>query len=415
MIEAILTTGPAAFTLAGIPAAEDIAMPEPDRAYDAFRLRIRDFVAKSLIPWEIHAEMNDGLIPEATWTAIKAEARAIGLDNMDVPRRHGGRGYSKLQQAIAQEETGRVTNALGWCYNNAQSWMFEACSAHQIATWIAPLMRDERHECYAITEAEAGSDVDALRATARREGGDYRLSGEKWHVTGGNLADFMFFQAKLTTGDRAGAHALFFVDMDSPGIEILRTPAYAHHYRAHHPIYRLTDVRVPAANLIGAEGDGMEFTRAWFRHERLMIAARCCGAASRLIEEAAAFAKSRIVFGKPLAAQQAVQFMLADSIVELQGARLMTYRAAEVIDSGIDAKIAHGQCSMVKLAASEMAGRVADRAVQIFGGRGYMRENVAERFYRELRVDRIWEGPSEIQRQIVADGLLKRGLDSLLS
>jgi alkylation response protein AidB-like acyl-CoA dehydrogenase len=173
-------------------------------------------------------------------------------------------------------------------------------------------------------------------------------------------------------------------------------------------------VRVPEANRIGAEGDGMGFTHDWFRYERLMIGARCCGAAARLIDEATAFARQRKLFGEMLSDMQAVQFMLADSVTELWAARLMVYQTAAAIDAGEDVKVSHAQSSMVKLYCSEMANRVADRAVQIFGGRGYMRENVAERFYRELRVERIWEGASEIQRLIIANGLLKRGQTALI-
>jgi alkylation response protein AidB-like acyl-CoA dehydrogenase len=158
----------------------------------------------------------------------------------------------------------------------------------------------------------------------------------------------------------------------------------------------------------------MDFTYAWFRYERLGIAARCCGAAARLIDEATAFAQTRNQFGQPIGDFQAIQFMLADSLTELWAARLMTYRTAEAIDQGEDVKVLHAQCSMAKLYASEMANRVADRAVQIFGGRGYMRENVAERFFRELRVDRIWEGTSEIQRLIICNGLYKRGQKALI-
>jgi alkylation response protein AidB-like acyl-CoA dehydrogenase len=191
---------------------------------------------------------------------------------------------------------------------------------------------------------------------------------------------------------------------------VLRTPAYSHTYNHHHPIIRFENVRVPAANRIGAEGDGMNFAHAWFRRERLMIAARCCGAASRLIEEASAFAKSRRIGGEPIASFQLIQAMLADSAAELHAARLMTYEAACAHDRRQDVKTLHARCSIAKLYASEMAWRVADRAVQIFGGRGYMRENPAERFLREVRVDRIWEGTSEIQRLIIANSLLKRGL-----
>jgi acyl-CoA dehydrogenase len=388
--------------------------PLPPRARE-IQERVRTFVTEDLIPWEVHAEMHDGEVPDEVRKKHKEGARKAGLFNMDIPPEMGGQGLSMLEQAVAQEQLGRVTNALGWCGNNPQSWMLKACSAQQIETWIKPLIRDEMHECYAITEADAGSDVDAIQATARREGNSsYVLNGEKWHVTSYNLADYVIFQAKLTAGDKAGDHCLFFVDREAPGVEVVRTPAYSHTYRAHHPIVRFTNVKVPAENRIGAEGDGMAFTYDWFRYERLMIAARCCGAAARLIDEATSFARQRPMSGEMLSEKQAVQFMLADSLTELWAARLMTYRTAEAIDAGADVKVSHAQASMAKLYASEMANRVADRAVQIFGGRGYMRENVAERFYRELRVDRIWEGASEIQRLIIANGLYKRGQAALV-
>lgn len=253
--------------------------------------------------------------------------------------------------------------------------------------------------------------MDALEASARRDGDDYVLNGTKWHVTSANVAAYAFFQAKLTEGPHAGSHAMFIVPLDTPGIETVRTPLYTHTFAHHHPILSFIDVRVPAANLVGGEGDGMRFTYEWFRYERLMIAARCCGAAERLIDEASSFAQERRQFGTKLSEFQAISFMLADSLNELWAARLMTYRTAEEMDEGADLKLLHAHCSMVKLYASEMAGRVADRAVQIFGGRGYMRENVAERFYREVRVDRIWEGTSEVQRQIIGDQLFKRGIE----
>ncbi len=281
---------------------------------------------------------------------------------------------------------------------------------HQIETWIRPTVDGDIHECYAITEEGAGSDVDGIEATAHRDGEDYILNGVKWHVTSANLASYVFFQAKLADGPNAGRHVLFFVDMDTPGVECVRVPEYTHTYGHHHWEMKFHDVRVPGENLVGSEGDGMSFSHAWFRYERLMIAARCCGAAERLIAEASAFAEGREAYGSKIADYQAIQFMLADSLTELWAARLMTYETARAIDAGVDVKVQHAQCSMAKLYASEMANRVADRAVQIFGGRGFMRENVAERFYRELRVDRIWEGTSEIQRIIIADQLRKRGV-----
>jgi alkylation response protein AidB-like acyl-CoA dehydrogenase len=373
----------------------------------------RRFVDEDLVPWETHAEEHGGQIPDEVREAHHRRAIELGLYAMNMPTELGGTGLTTFQQVLVSEQIGRVTNALGWCVHTPPGWAPEVVSPEQLERWIVPSVRGERRECYAITEAGAGSDVDAIEATARREGDDYVLNGTKMHVTSFNVADYLFFQAKVEGGPNAGEHAMFFVDKDTPGVRLVREPAYAHTYPDTHAIVAFEDVRVPAANMVGQEGDGLGFTYAWFRYERLMIAARCCGAAERLIEEATAFAKERVQFGEPIIAYQAIQHMLADSLTELWAARLMTYELAKNIDRGVDVKIQHAQCSMAKLYASEMANRVADRAVQVFGGRGYMRENVAERFYRELRVDRIWEGTSEIQRNIVADQLAKRGVRSL--
>ena len=372
----------------------------------AVQSRARAFVDNELIPYEVEAEMNDGELSADVVARQHAQARELGFTAINIPRDLGGAGLTTLQQVLVQEQTGRVTNALGWVVTTPAGWLPAVATEHQMQTWVLPTIRGERHECYAITEENAGSDVDAIESTAARDGDAFVLNGEKWHVTSANLSDYCFFQAKL----EGGHHAMFIVDLDSPGIEVVRTPAYTHTFAHHHPILRFVDVRVPAENLIGSEGDGMRFTRDWFRYERLMIAARCCGAAERLIEEASAFAQERLAFGKPISQHQAIQFMLADSMTELWAARLLTYQTAREVDDDADVKVVHAHCSMAKLYASEMANRVADRAVQIFGGRGYMRENVAERFYRELRVDRIWEGTSEIQRVIIAAELYKRGL-----
>jgi acyl-CoA dehydrogenase len=232
-------------------------------------------------------------------------------------------------------------------------------------------------------------------------------------VTSFNTADYAFFQAKLAGGAHDGEHAMFIVDLPSPGVRVVRTPAYSHTISHQHPIVAFEDVRVPAGNLVGAEGDGMGFAYEWFRFERLMVAARCLGAAGRLTAEMTAFAAGRQAGGRPISEYGLVGGMLADSLTELFAARSLTYETARGIDRGADVKIAHAQCSMAKLYCSEMANRVADRAVQVFGGRGYMRENVAERFYRELRVERIWEGTSEVQRAIIAGQMIKRGPQTL--
>jgi acyl-CoA dehydrogenase len=206
---------------------------------------------------------------------------------------------------------------------------------------------------------------------------------------------------------------MFLVDLPSPGVRVVRTPLYSHTISHQHPIVAFEDVRVPAANLVGAEGDGMACAREWFRFERLMVAARCLGAAERLVAEMTGFATTRQAGGGPVSEHGLVAGMLADSVAELFAGRSLLYETARGIDRGADVKTAHAQCSMAKLYCSEMAGRVADRAVQVFGGRGYMRENVAERFYRELRVERIWEGTSEIQRMIIARQLTRRGPSAL--
>ena len=381
-------------------------LTEEDRAVQAKARALAD----ELIPHEVDAELNDGVLPGDITKEHVRRAEEMGLTAINIPTEYGGRGYTYLQQVLIQEQIGRVTNGLGWVVTTPAGWLPQVASDRQMEQWVLPTIRGEKHECYAITEERAGSDVGAIEATATRAGDEYLLNGEKWHVTSANVADYCFFQAKLATDGNEGEHALFIVDLDAEGLSVVRTPLYSHTMAHHHPILRFSDVRVPTANLIGEPGDGMRFTREWFRYERLMIAARCCGAAERLIHEASEFAKERGQFGAPIAERQAIQFMLVDSLTELWAARAMTYQTGREMDGGADTKLLHAHCSMVKLYASEMANRVADRAVQIFGGRGYMRENVAERFYRELRVDRIWEGTSEIQRTIIADQLFKRGV-----
>ena len=367
----------------------------------------REYADEYLQPHEVEAELSDGVLPDEITKRNKQRAIELGFPAIDVPKSHGGLELSMEEQVAIWEQLGRVTNALSWCFPEPQSWMFEACSKEQIENYILPMMRGEKKDCYAITESGPGSDVAGIEATAEKDGDEYLLNGEKWYVTSGNLADFFWFQARLPDEDD---EALFLVEAGTPGVQVIATPKFTHTYAAHHPTYLFRDVRVPASARVGRPGDGMAFTHSWFRHERLMIGARSCGAMARLIEEAFEFANGREVDGLPLTEKQAIQFMLADSTTELYASRLMTYDTARAVDGGADLKAQHSRCSMTKLFVSEAANRVADRAVQIFGGRGYMRENVAERFFRELRVDRIWEGTSEIQRLIIARCLMKRGL-----
>jgi acyl-CoA dehydrogenase len=390
-------------------------------ADEDIQARARAF-ADELIPLEVQAEL-DGGIPDDLASAHKKRAQELGLYAANMPATLGGTGATTLQQVLVQEQAGRVTNALGWVAATPPSWFPPVATHDQVERYLKPTVRGEREECYAITEEGAGTDVDAIEATARRDGDEWLLNGTKWHVTSYNSADYCFFQAKKINIDHdersrgsslPAEHLLFLVDLPTPGVSVVRTPAYSHTISHHHPIVAFTDVRVPAANLVGAEGGGMLYSREWFRFERLMVAARCTGAAERLVAEMAEFARTRVAGGVPIAEHGLVAGMLADSVTELFAARSMLYETARAIDRDpSDTKTAHAQCSMIKLFCSEMAGRVADRAVQVFGGRGYMRENVAERFYRELRVERIWEGTSEIQRMIIARQLTRRGPSAL--
>jgi acyl-CoA dehydrogenase len=374
--------------------------------------KARAFV-DDLIPFEEEAEMNGGELPAGVAAKMADRAKGEGLLATNMPVELGGGGCTMLQQVLVQEQAGRATNALAWMLSTPPQWWAAVATDYQRERWLLPTIRGEMSECYAITEEKAGSDVDAITATARRDGDDYVLDGVKWHVTSFNDASYAFFQARLTEGAHSGEHAMFVVDVPTPGMRVVRTPAYSHTISHHHPIVAFEAVRVPSSHLVGDEGGGMAFAYEWFRFERFMVAARCLGAAERLVDEVSRFATERIVYGQPIATYELVQAMLADSLTELFTARAGLYEAARGVDEGRDTKVQHAQASMVKLYASEMAGRVADRAVQIFGGRGYMRENVAERFFRELRVERIWEGTSEIQRLIIADQLAKRGVKAL--
>jgi len=372
---------------------------------------VRNYVESQLIPWEVSAELNGGELPAEVMQAILAGALELGLPGMDAPVSAGGLGLGMVDQVAAWEILGRVTNALCWCFPEAQSWMYEACadSRYQLETYVRPLLEGSRREAYAITEAESGSH-EVINTSARLQGEDYLLNGEKWFVTSGNLADFLFVQARVD-GD---SDALFIVDTDSAGIEMVENPLFSHTFPSHHPTYRFTDVVVPGRNRIGGPGSGMDYSRAWFRHERMTIAARMLGAAARMIEEATDWARERQILDEKLIDKQAVQFMLADCTMELWAARLMVYEAARAHEGeDPDLKSLHVRCSMAKLYATEMANRVADRCLQIWGGRGYRRDNAVERFFREVRVDRIWEGSSEIQRMIIARALARRGLDGM--
>ncbi|MEM7344412.1 MAG: acyl-CoA dehydrogenase, partial [Chloroflexota bacterium] len=377
--------------------------------------KTRKFVTEELIPLEVEVELADGYLAPETRRVLQQKVKPLGIHAFSLPEAMGGTGHSWEAQVVINEEIGKATNALGWVVW-APAIVLKHASSDQIERYVRPAAKGERAACYAVTEVNAGSDASTLETTAKRDGDAWIINGRKWHVTSGDVSDFVVIQCATdpTIGD---GNTLFFVDLDAPGVQMVDHPKYTHNIIDGHPRYDFINVRVPDANRFGEVGQGLSLSKEWFLHERVMIAARCCGAAYRLIESASDFAQNRVQFGQPIADYQLVQQKLADSLTELWAARLMTYATAKAADEATteeDHKRVHAKASMTKLYASEMAGRVADHAVQIFGGRGYMRDNVAERFFRELRVERIWEGTSEIQRIIIAHSLYKRGVDALI-
>jgi len=381
------------------PTDEDLALARSARA----------FADEVLEPLEDECEEHGGLSP-ASAAAAKQAVLDRGFNAVNHAEEDGGRGYDLFQVMLIEEQWGRVTGAL-WDIPWRPAIPLARGTPEQKARYLRPSCRGDRRDAYAITEAAAGSDVSMVETTARRDASGWVLNGEKWHVTAGDVADYFLLHAHVD-GDPAKA-TVFLVDKDTPGVRLVRTPAYMHTFVFEHPIFAFEDVHVSEDQVLGQVGEGLELTRDWFVEERLMIGARTVGAATRALELSAAFASERRQFGRPIAEFQAVGFMLADGAAELMAAKSLLYRACwEAARGGADRKRIHAHAAAVKLVCSETAGRIADRAVQIFGGRGYMREQPVERLYRELRVDRIWEGTSEIQRSIIANELHKRGPDA---
>jgi alkylation response protein AidB-like acyl-CoA dehydrogenase len=385
------------------PKEAALIVPELPADVRELKERVARFVEDEVYPLEQRIAAT-GSIDEAEVDALRRKAREAGFAMLNMPEAHGGIGLSMVGQVALEEESGKATNGLGFAVvDRGPRELLEIATPDQAERFVAPIIRGEYREAWALTEPGAGSDLSGIRARAERDGDDWKLNGEKWFVTSEGRPGF-YVVAAVAEGEQT----LFIVEPDAPGLEIARTPRFLHDpYLDHHPELVFTDCRVPDANRIPASGDAG--AKEWILVERIFIAARCCGAAQRLLDVAADWAKEREAFGSPIADYQGVSFQLADSLTELLAARLLTYHAAHAFDSLSNRKIVHGKVSMAKLYASEMAGRVADRALQILGGRGYMVESPAARHFRELRVDRIWEGTSEIQRLIVAGGLLKRG------
>jgi acyl-CoA dehydrogenase len=383
-----------------------------DFAYTPEQLELRGRAAALAADIMVHeeaCEAANGLPPEIH-RQVAERVLHHGLNAINMPAEWGGAGLSVLDQVIVQEQLGRLTNALWdmvWRPANA----LRACDDGQRERYLLPGIRGERRDCVAVTERDAGSDPTAIATTAERVDGGFVINGEKWFVTVGDVADYLIVLANVLP---ERAPTLFLIDKDAPGVSVLRTPRYMHTFVYEHPEFGFADVRVGEDAVLGGIGQGYELTRDWFVEERLMIGARAIGASERALRVATDWAGERVQGGGPILGHQLIQGMVADSVVDIATNRALVHQVAWEADHGLSRKLLHAKAAVVKLAAAEAAGRVIDRAVQILGGRGYMRENPCERLYRDIRVDRIWEGTSEIQRLIIGNEVGKRGLDGVL-
>jgi acyl-CoA dehydrogenase len=367
--------------------------------------RAKAFAEEYLFPVEVDLELN-GSLPVATLDRLRRAVKEHGLNGVNHAKDVGGQGCSQLELTLIGEELGKATGAL-WAIVPHPAVALKHGTAEQIDVYLRPSCAMERRACVAVTEPQAGSDPRMIGTRADRRDGRFVLNGEKWFVTSGDVADYIIVHANVD-GD-PDKPTLFLVDKAEPGVRIAREPKFSHTYVFGHPEFLFENVEVGEDRVLGPIGGGLELTKDWFVEARLQIAASTLGAAIRAFELANAWASERRQFGRAIRDFQAIEFMLADMAVEIMATKSLVYRVSWEIDSGADRKLVHARASALKLQASEMAGRVLDKAVQIFGGRGYMRENAVERLNREVRVDRIWEGTSEIQRVIIGGQLRKRG------
>ena len=374
--------------------------------------RARRFTEEVLIPLEELSERNGGRLPAREIEQIHAAAIEARLNGGRHRPEHGGQGWTMFESFLVGEQFGRCTNGLHWYVPQAYN-VLEMGTPEQIDRYLRPALRGEGDTAYAVTEEHAGSDPSGIATTATRSDGGWVIDGEKWFVTSADAALVMIVMANAIEDDQR-LPTLFLVEPGADGVEFVDDPPFTHNYPHGHPTVRFSGVEVPEDAVIGGLGAGDDLQRMWFTEERLGIATHGLGAMWRLIDETTEWALHREQGGQRIFDYQGVSFPLADSATDAAAGRLLTAQVAQLTDAGAPAKIVHAKASMAKLFVSEAACRAADRAVQIFGGRGYIRTNVAERFWRELRVDRIWEGTSEIQRLIIARALERRGVEATI-
>ncbi|HEX4649694.1 MAG TPA: acyl-CoA dehydrogenase family protein [Steroidobacteraceae bacterium] len=367
----------------------------------------RDFVRAELVPHEREVE-DEGTLREALRRELRAKAIAAGLYAANMPVEVGGAGLDTLSWMLFEKELGYTSYALHYGCVARPSNILLACEGEQRERYLLPTVRGERVECLAMTEPQAGSDLRSMRTSAKPDGGDFIINGTKHFISHADHADYVIlFAASGEEDSPRGKRRLitaFLVDKGTPGFEV--RPGYRNvsHRGYTNSILEFSDCRVPKSAILGELHRGFEVANSWLGATRLQVAATCLGRAERALEAACRWAAERVQFGQQIGKFQGVSFKLADMAVELRAAELLTLEAAWKLEHGT---AADSDMAIAKLKATEMLAMVADEALQIHGGMGLMTELPLERIWRDARIERIWEGTSEVQRHIISRALLR--------
>jgi acyl-CoA dehydrogenase len=366
----------------------------------------RAFVDAELLPYEEEVERTDRVRPELV-EQIKQRALAAGLYAPNMPAELGGGGLDHVALTLLERELGRTSFALQYAVFRPSN-VLRACVGEQVERYLLPAIRGERVDCLAMSEPAAGSDLRSMQTQAERRGETYVVNGTKHFVSYADVADFVVLFAvsgveETPRGPRKQITA-FLVDKDTPGLEVHLGPRSVSHRGYHHCELVFSDCELPADSVLGEEHRGFDVANEWLSASRLTVATQCVGRAQRALELAIEWAATREQFGQTIGRFQGTSFKLADMATEIDAAELLVLRAAWKADQGtaLDEDFAKA-----KLYATEMLSRVTDQALQIFGGAGLMEELPLERLWRDARVERIWDGTSEIQRHIISRALLR--------
>jgi acyl-CoA dehydrogenase len=367
---------------------------------------VRRFVDHELTPHEDEVDRLDD-VPAELVSQIRKKALDAGLYAANLPEEIGGGGLDAVSMALMERELGRTSYALQWLVARPSN-VLQACVGDQRERYLLPTVRGERHDCLAMTEPGAGSDVRSMTTRAVPDGDDYVINGTKHFISHADIADYVILFAATgveeTSRGRKSRITGFLVDLDAPGVTVRRGSSAVSHRGYHQCELSFTDCRVPASQMLGEEGAGFDLMGEWLGASRLTVAATSVGRAHRVLEMTTEWAAQRVQFGQPIGKFQGVGFQLADIAIELEAAELLTLKAAWKLARG---EMTDQDAAIAKVFASEALGRITDRAVQIFGGMGLMSELPIERFWRDARVERIWDGTSEIQRHIISRSLLR--------